>query len=231
MSFGKNLQFLRRMHNGMTQEELAEKMAVSRQTISRWELDEAWPEMDKMLELCRFFSSSMDELVRGDMTVCDGPYSNIRTEFIEPFSYVQYTVISPDPESDALSHAEKIARAHGVEKPELVGWDFPFLSQEQVNVFHMHGYAAAWILPEGIKPLEGFTVHHQARQKYAVITICEPFDDPFRTIPNAYKTLMAYMQVNGMSNLDEKEKNVIGCFEKEYVQDGRTYMDVYIAVK
>ncbi len=31
--FGTNLQFLRKMHNGMTQEELAEKMGVSRQTI------------------------------------------------------------------------------------------------------------------------------------------------------------------------------------------------------
>lgn len=35
MSLGRNLQFLRKMHDGMTQEELAEKMAVSRQTISK----------------------------------------------------------------------------------------------------------------------------------------------------------------------------------------------------
>ena len=34
MSFGQNLQFLRKMHKKMTQEELAEKMNVSRQTIS-----------------------------------------------------------------------------------------------------------------------------------------------------------------------------------------------------
>ena len=35
MSFGQNLQFLRKMRNKMTQEELAEKMGVSRQTISK----------------------------------------------------------------------------------------------------------------------------------------------------------------------------------------------------
>ena len=51
MSLGRNLQFLRKMHDGMTQEELAEKMAVSRQTISKWELDTACPEMDKLIEL------------------------------------------------------------------------------------------------------------------------------------------------------------------------------------
>ena len=45
MSFGKNLQFLRKMHNSMTQEELAERMGVSRQTISKWESETAYPEM------------------------------------------------------------------------------------------------------------------------------------------------------------------------------------------
>ena len=44
MSFGKNLQFLRKMHNSMTQEELAERMGVSRQTISKWESETAYPE-------------------------------------------------------------------------------------------------------------------------------------------------------------------------------------------
>ncbi|MFQ8600993.1 MAG: helix-turn-helix transcriptional regulator [Oscillospiraceae bacterium] len=49
MSFGQNLQFLRKMHGEMTQEELAEKMGVSRQTISKWEMNAAFPEMDKAI--------------------------------------------------------------------------------------------------------------------------------------------------------------------------------------
>lgn len=51
MSFGQNLQFLRKMRNKMTQEELAEKLAVSRQTVSKWELDTAYPEINKLVEL------------------------------------------------------------------------------------------------------------------------------------------------------------------------------------
>ena len=47
MGFGKNLQFLRHLRGNMTQAELAEKMDVSRQTVSKWELDTAQPEMDK----------------------------------------------------------------------------------------------------------------------------------------------------------------------------------------
>ena len=51
----------------MTQEDLAEIMHVSRQTISKWESDNAYPEMEKVFELCSFFSCSMDELLRKDM--------------------------------------------------------------------------------------------------------------------------------------------------------------------
>lgn len=61
------------------------------------------------------------------------------------------------------------------------------------------------------------------------ITIKDPFTAPFRTIPNAYETLMAYMKVNGLEH--QEEKNVISCFEKEYERDGTTYMDVYIQIK
>ena len=56
MSFGKNLQYLRQLSANMTQEALAEKLNVSRQTISKWEMDAANPEMDKALELCRVFN-------------------------------------------------------------------------------------------------------------------------------------------------------------------------------
>lgn len=65
MSFGKNLQFLRKMHQGMTQDELAEKMGVSRQTISKWEVDAAFPEMEKAIALCQMFSCTLDGAAAG----------------------------------------------------------------------------------------------------------------------------------------------------------------------
>ena len=52
------------------------------------------------------------------------------------------------------------------------------------------------------------------RQKYAVVTIVDPFIEPFRTIPNAYKTLMAYMRLNRLEHLEDKD--VIACFEREW---------------
>ena len=118
MSFGKNLQHLRRLSGGMTQEALAEKMEVSRQTVSKWELDQA--------------------------------------------------------------------------------------------------------LPEGVAP-EGWEILSQGEHKYAAITIASPFENPFTTIPNAYKTLMDYMRLNGYAH---SEDEVIPCFETA----GKS-MDIYIACK
>ena len=62
MSFVKNLQYLRQLSANMTQETLAEKLNVSRQTISKWEMDAANPEMDKALEICRIFNCTLDNL-------------------------------------------------------------------------------------------------------------------------------------------------------------------------
>lgn len=64
MSFGENLQYLRKKEE-ITQEQLAERMDVSRQTISKWESDSTYPEMDKILALCEMFGCSMDGLLRG----------------------------------------------------------------------------------------------------------------------------------------------------------------------
>lgn len=228
MSFGKNLQFLRKMHQGMTQDELAEKMGVSRQTISKWEVDAAFPEMEKAIALCQMFSCTLDGLLRENMDSDNEAYVNIRIEKVPALRYIRYAVISADPETDAIKRIRDWAASCGMESPEIIGWDFPNVSQEQINVYHMHGYTAACILPEGFDAVcDKMEVIAQESQKYAVITIKEPFKSPFVLIPNAYKTLMRYMEVNSLPHKQSKE--VIPCFEKVYEKDKASYMDVYIA--
>ena len=85
MDFGKNLQYLRRLSKNLTQEDLAEKLNVSRQTVSKWETGEALPEMDKALELCKIFNCSLDNLFRDVMPVSDKMYSNLRLEKVKAF--------------------------------------------------------------------------------------------------------------------------------------------------
>lgn len=68
MSFADNLVYLRQ-HYAVTQEGLAEQLGVSRQTISKWEAGTNYPEMDKILVLCDLFHVSMDDLMRGSVSV------------------------------------------------------------------------------------------------------------------------------------------------------------------
>ncbi len=80
--FGKNLQFYRKRKN-LTQEQLAEQMDVSRQTISKWEAGATYPEMEKILQLCDLFSCSMDTLLRqeaAELEVADSQGYNLHME-------------------------------------------------------------------------------------------------------------------------------------------------------
>ena len=65
MSLGENIQFYRNKA-GMTQEQFAERLEVSRQSVSKWESNTTYPEMDKLLQMCAMFSCSLDTLLRGD---------------------------------------------------------------------------------------------------------------------------------------------------------------------
>lgn len=67
MSLGENLQFLRKK-NDITQEQLAEKLEVSRQSVSKWESDTTYPEMEKLVQLCQMFHLSMDDLLQKNVS-------------------------------------------------------------------------------------------------------------------------------------------------------------------
>lgn len=67
MSLSENLQNLRKIKN-MSQEELAEKLSVSRQAVSKWESGNGYPETEKIIAICDIFNCSMDELVKGKIT-------------------------------------------------------------------------------------------------------------------------------------------------------------------
>ncbi len=64
MSFSENLQFFRARHT-LTQEQLAERLDVSRQSVSKWESGQSYPEMDTLLTLCDLFGTDLDTLLRG----------------------------------------------------------------------------------------------------------------------------------------------------------------------
>ena len=67
MNFGENLQAIRKK-NQLTQEGLAELLGVSRQAVSKWELGEGYPEVDKLLLLSNKLNVSLDSLLGRENT-------------------------------------------------------------------------------------------------------------------------------------------------------------------
>lgn len=171
MSLGTNIQYLRKL-NKLTQEQFAEKMGVTRQTVSRWE-------------------------------------------------------------SDVQNYMKKWGLLSGLlaadSNAKLIGWDFPFVSQEQHTRFGLHGYVAAYVLPERFQTdCTGVEYAQNREAEYAVITVKDPFVQPFERIPTGYKCIMEFLQAN---NFKEKLcEDIVCCFEREYEKDGAYYMDIYVHV-
>ena len=62
MTIGQKIIELRTA-KGISQEQLAEMVSVSRQSVSKWETSEALPQIDKVLQLCKIFNVNCDQLL------------------------------------------------------------------------------------------------------------------------------------------------------------------------
>lgn len=66
MSLGERLISFRKKLN-LSQEEVAEKLGVTRQTVSKWETDQSTPDFDKIVPICELYSISTNELIKGEV--------------------------------------------------------------------------------------------------------------------------------------------------------------------
>ena len=82
MEFNEKLQELRK-GKGLTQEELAEKLFVSRTAISKWESGRGYPSIDSLKEIARFFSVTIDDLICSDEMISVA--ENEKREFADKY--------------------------------------------------------------------------------------------------------------------------------------------------
>ena len=126
MSLGNNIQYLRKQRK-ITQEEFAECMSVSRQTISKWELGDAIPELNKLIEMCEFFSCKLDAIVREDLSATSSSYSEVKIQKVNGFKMARYVMITPQPEDDVNSYLENWAQQSGLlaidRNAKRIGWN------------------------------------------------------------------------------------------------------------
>lgn len=65
MILGQRIKEEREKRN-WTQSELADKLNVSRQSVSKWELDSAYPDIERLIQISDLFSVTLDSLIKGD---------------------------------------------------------------------------------------------------------------------------------------------------------------------
>ena len=230
MYLATNLQILRKFA-GITQERLSERLGVSRQTVSKWETGDAIPELEKLLELSRIFSCSLDELLKTDLTATEDHFSPVSIVTVPGFTLGRYVIISPQPEEDVQRYLDRWAKRSGLfdrdPRPRQIGWDFPFVNMEQQNRFGLRGYVAGWILPEGFHPAcPGVELYRQETAVYGKITVRDPFRAAFERIPKGYQRILQYLGANGFK--ENHSTDFLACFEEVYEAEGETCMDIYI---
>ena len=110
MTIGEKIAQLR-VNSGFSQEQLAEKITVSRQSISKWEMDQALPQIDKIIMLCDLFNITTDELLRNDYKINSEKMSDSQNKYFGTDGY------RGEANKDLTSmHAYKVGR--------FLGWYF-----------------------------------------------------------------------------------------------------------
>lgn len=220
MFFGGNLQFLRRT-NGMTQERLASRMGVSRQTVSKWESGEATPELGKLVELCDVFGCSLDSLLREDLT--EGKDSHLRPVLVKGFACARYVILSANARRDAEAYMERWAANNGLE-PKLLFWGHPWVTREQKRM-GLSGCCAACVLPGDFRGKDpDVEITTQPDGVYALMTV------PYQGTPPAAERIIPRM-LERLPELGLKKSAAKGClpvFRRYTEMDGVSRMEVFL---
>ena len=104
MTLGQRILQIRTEHN-LSQESFAEKLGTTRQTVSRWELDQTYPTLENIVRISRIFSITTDSMLRDGISTFDtesdtfvcGVYRSTDSELVETeqFALLYYQPADP----------------------------------------------------------------------------------------------------------------------------------------
>lgn len=95
MSLGYRIQKLRKSRS-LSQEAFASVMNVSRQSVSKWELDQTYPEINKLIEIADYFNISLDELLRENKDETKSDQNNIDKQILPGEALEQQNIHAED---------------------------------------------------------------------------------------------------------------------------------------
>jgi len=119
MTLGEKLAKLRK-EKGLSQEEVADRINVTRQTVSKWELDQSLPDFDKIIPICKLFNITSDELLTGDIDKNDDYSNDVNSKLEQEVRRKKAIIISRSLVLFVLSILWVIAFDEMFESPDVV---------------------------------------------------------------------------------------------------------------
>lgn len=131
MEFNEKLQALRKSR-GLTQEELAEALFVSRTAISKWESGRGYPSIDSLKEISKYFSVTIDELLTGEKLISIAEKENksniqklcdLLTGIVDLFSFILIVLpLYPNPINGYIYSANLFAYTETTSFNRMLYW-------------------------------------------------------------------------------------------------------------
>lgn len=163
MTFGEKLVLLRKAR-GMTQEQLAAELSVSRQAVSKWELGETTPETENVIQLSRLFGVTTDYLLFGA-----GPAPDMPADALPPDMPAQQSAPAP------LGRAQRIV---GWILTGLGGlgmltlWVLSTMIESRVDASYVDDAGRTWYTTANGYSLSGFIETYRLQ---AIVGLCTFF--------------------------------------------------------
>lgn len=138
MSFGETLKNVRKQRS-LTQEELAEKLGVSRQAISKWESDNGYPETEKLLLLSKTLNISLDYLMNDASEMQEKEQTEEKSVVIAPCGKIAIT--THDKQNVIVCHSVKSSKIMFTHKYEP---EYILLGIDKVTFWGEHTTILGW---------------------------------------------------------------------------------------
>lgn len=171
MELGKQIRKYRK-EQSLSQDELAEKVYVSRQTISNWENDKSYPDVNSLILLSEVFHTSIDNLIKGDIEVMKEQVKNEDRKEFEKISRIFSVLflammITPIP----LIHYLKYAGIAIWALLAVVTLYFSFIVEKKKKQFDIQTYREIIAFMEGEKLDEIAKAREEGKTPYQKILL------------------------------------------------------------
>lgn len=172
MELGKQIRKYRK-EQSLSQDELAEKVYVSRQTISNWENDKSYPDVNSLIFLSEVFHTSIDNLIKGDVEVMKEQVKNEDRKEFEKISRIFSVLflammITPIP----LIHYLKYVGIAIWVLLAVVTLYFSFIVEKKKKQFDIQTYREIIAFMEGEKLDEIAKAREEGKTPYQKILLC-----------------------------------------------------------